>query len=1051
MTDGGKQDFEKHVKIRIEVAGESRVLLYDGERSLSIGRFDEADIPLTAEQVSRHHADIIASEGKFFAVDAGSRNGTWVNGIRVTRSALLPGDVIKVGSARITFGEAAGEEARKTATVATVESRARPARGRKVSSASPGRRLLTALVVPMFLVLIIAFMVSISNELDQGRVEQPEGPDVLTGALEPTVVPVVQPADTNVLRTEGVQEPEQPGPREGLDDVHSDLNAAAALEAIGVDATEGLGWEALERLRDIVRGYPLTSAADEASRQIVLLEGVRATVETHGRDQALELLERLSEEQRYREAVSAARFLSLLAPDENSRNAWERQGEAMTSAARMQFRAEEADLSKLLAEGKPDEALRVMTGLRRKFGGTEFFESLFSRSLEATLTSRSVAAASFDTGTGVELENRLAIAFEDCRFGDLVPIYYAILALDPPPEQRLRVVEGLVEALYLRRMFVDFLDHLRVRPVEVSLSRNFRGRVVRATSREVHYEFDIDEDQPKFRHKKSWDRIPAATKFELFEHVSLSREGLLGLVHFALRTGYEEGARKALIRLWKIKGSRELAAAVFSRHLGIPLPEGGFVVFEGRLVTSEEKAITLARREKAAEEARVARAELRGGKILDLVKRLRHEGSFSTAEAVLKHMLRGGERTSVRTEAKRMLADPLLDVHVLQETGPSGNRLDLSILAEGYPAKDDAQAAFLNSARLAIKLLFNEEPYREYRSYFNVSAVQLASRDAGVDRHPGEVERETALNGKVQWDRFSVESDKVGAILERLGGGGSDGQAVVIGNDYAGVATGGGGVSAVCKTSLGALPHEMGHALAGLRDEYDFTTGTDPRRFVAKERKRDEPTRSLPPNLMTGSDKEDVLAKALWRPWIEAGAKKWWNGSRVGAFEGGEYTPFNVWRPQAGCKMRSSGMNFCVVCMEIMVERIYDFARPIDRVEPSEEEIVLAEGEVREIRVWPLKPESRFLDVRWHVFPLPDEDETDSTQAVAEEKPEPFRTVYRRYDPEKRVVEIALLRASSFKRQRYRLRVEVTDPTPWVLADERGRLSDSREWIIVRK
>jgi hypothetical protein len=398
-----------------------------------------------------------------------------------------------------------------------------------------------------------------------------------------------------------------------------------------------------------------------------------------------------------------------------------------------------------------------------------------------------------------------------------------------------------------------------------------------------------------------------------------------------------------------------------------------------------------------------------------------------------------------------MLASEVLAVQVLQETGPSANRLDVYVLGEGYPAKDDAQAAFLDSARLAIKLLFNEEPYREYRSYFNVSAVQLASREAGVDRLPGEVKRDTALNGKVEWDRFTVESGKVKAMLEKLGGGASDGQAIVIGNDYAGVSTGGGGVSAACKTSLGALPHEMGHALAALHDEYDFTAGTDPKRSVAKERENDVPTSTMPPNLMAGSDKEDVLARALWKPWIDAGTEKWWNGTQVGAFEGGAYTPFNVWRPQAGCKMRSSGMNFCVVCMEQMVIKIYESVRPIDRVEPSEPEIVVSNGEAREIRLWPMKPETRFLDVKWELFPLADEVATGPTGVAEEEKGELLRTVYRRYDAEKQVVEIALLRARDLKRKRYRLRVEVTDSTPWVLAAERDRLKDSREWIVLTK
>ena len=55
-------------------------------------------------------------------------------------------------------------------------------------------------------------------------------------------------------------------------------------------------------------------------------------------------------------------------------------------------------------------------------------------------------------------------------------------------------------------------------------------------------------------------------------------------------------------------------------------------------------------------------------------------------------------------------------------------------------------------------------------------------------------------------------------------------------------------------------------------------------------------------NIMKGSDKQDVLAKAPWRYWIEA-EDKWWNKSTVGAFEGANRQPYNYWRPQVDCTM----------------------------------------------------------------------------------------------------------------------------------------------------
>jgi pSer/pThr/pTyr-binding forkhead associated (FHA) protein len=34
-------------------------------------------------------------------IDTGSTNGTWVNGVRVTRAAVADGDEIRLGSARV--------------------------------------------------------------------------------------------------------------------------------------------------------------------------------------------------------------------------------------------------------------------------------------------------------------------------------------------------------------------------------------------------------------------------------------------------------------------------------------------------------------------------------------------------------------------------------------------------------------------------------------------------------------------------------------------------------------------------------------------------------------------------------------------------------------------------------------------------------------------------------------------------------------------------------------------------------------------------------------
>lgn len=69
------------------------------DEALSIGRTSEADVLLEDPEVSRAHARIQRlPDGRFVVLDLGSRNGTFVNGVRVEREQLVFGDKILVGS-----------------------------------------------------------------------------------------------------------------------------------------------------------------------------------------------------------------------------------------------------------------------------------------------------------------------------------------------------------------------------------------------------------------------------------------------------------------------------------------------------------------------------------------------------------------------------------------------------------------------------------------------------------------------------------------------------------------------------------------------------------------------------------------------------------------------------------------------------------------------------------------------------------------------------------------------------------------------------------------
>lgn len=68
-----------------------------------IGRSSDCDVRVDDANVSRRHAEVRRIGDGYSLVDLGSTNGTEVNGQRIQETALMNGDVISVGTTRITF------------------------------------------------------------------------------------------------------------------------------------------------------------------------------------------------------------------------------------------------------------------------------------------------------------------------------------------------------------------------------------------------------------------------------------------------------------------------------------------------------------------------------------------------------------------------------------------------------------------------------------------------------------------------------------------------------------------------------------------------------------------------------------------------------------------------------------------------------------------------------------------------------------------------------------------------------------------------------------
>jgi S-DNA-T family DNA segregation ATPase FtsK/SpoIIIE len=68
----------------------------------TIGRLGAADFCLDVPLVSRLHCRVeVGSDGEVQVVDLDSTNGTWIDGVRISRATLTPGSILRVG--RIEF------------------------------------------------------------------------------------------------------------------------------------------------------------------------------------------------------------------------------------------------------------------------------------------------------------------------------------------------------------------------------------------------------------------------------------------------------------------------------------------------------------------------------------------------------------------------------------------------------------------------------------------------------------------------------------------------------------------------------------------------------------------------------------------------------------------------------------------------------------------------------------------------------------------------------------------------------------------------------------
>ncbi|WP_204985296.1 M64 family metallopeptidase [Micromonospora globbae] len=304
----------------------------------------------------------------------------------------------------------------------------------------------------------------------------------------------------------------------------------------------------------------------------------------------------------------------------------------------------------------------------------------------------------------------------------------------------------------------------------------------------------------------------------------------------------------------------------------------------------------------------------------------------------------------------------------IQVTGDPAERFNLVLLGDGYTEAD--LPTFREHVDKHLNTLWTIEPFKSYRSYFNVYAVEIVSAESGVDCDPGltDPQRDTALdmgfwggcNPNSVQRLLSVNGTAANAYAD-LATGTHRGNRQLVALANSGTYGGAGGVNATASggNALSALisPHELGHSLGGLQDEYDYYA-----RGVAGDTYDGPEPASVHHTVLTEQQMRDTQAK--WWRWLGEPSE---SGGTIGRYEGGLYLQKGVWRPSQHSMMKSLGFYFDQVARERMTERIASRVAILADGTPADQPI----GADRVVWVETLHPVSHELTVSWTVDGTP--------------------------------------------------------------------------------
>jgi hypothetical protein len=302
----------------------------------------------------------------------------------------------------------------------------------------------------------------------------------------------------------------------------------------------------------------------------------------------------------------------------------------------------------------------------------------------------------------------------------------------------------------------------------------------------------------------------------------------------------------------------------------------------------------------------------------------------------------------------------------IQVTGDPAARFSLVIMGDGYTAAD--MPRYRAHLEKHLNILWSLEPFRSYRNYINVYSVEVVSAESGITCDPAHRQpRNTAI--KLEFGGGCEDPNARGVTPQgndnetprryaRMATPAFD-QILVIANSdtYGGI-----GGSIATTTGGNALspyitPHELGHSLGRLQDEYTYSArGVKGRNYAGAE-----------PNSVHHTVLTEEQMKAQQKKWFRWLGEPSESGGLIGRFEGGQQNVTGIWRPSKHSMMISLGYYFDQVSLERLTQRI---SAQVSLIAASTDTTVaVPRNEV--IWIEPAHPVFHPLNITWEIDGVP--------------------------------------------------------------------------------